>query len=132
MIKIKVNILIISVIVFFVICFLLSLYLLNNKFNHTIIYQNSIGEYNIHKSINKIEVSYEMQPFCIKAPCDPVEVNTKINFSDDNMLILNKFIESLFENTSSSKLEIKESDLNTEELQIMNSIIYNDEKLLQN
>lgn len=101
-----------------------------NKYDYAITYQDGVNIYNIYKTGNKIEVYADEQVICIKAPCPTVKSNRKINFSDDNMVIVNDFIDSFFGYHEYKTIQIYRENLNEKQNNILDSIIYNDESLL--
>lgn len=101
-----------------------------NKYDYNIIYQDGVNLYNIYKTGNKIEVYADEQVICIKDPCPPIKSIRKINFSRDNMKIVNNFIDSLFGYHEYKTIQIFRENLNQEQNNILDSIIYNDESLL--
>ena len=55
-----------------------------------------------------------------------------IKFSNKNMAIINNFINKCFENHDYNSIQIFKENLNSDEMKILDSIIYNDEEILNN
>ena len=103
-----------------------------SNYDYNIKYQDDVNIYNIYKINNKIDVYAEEQVECIKTPCPKLKTNYEINFSNDNMKIVNDFIKSFFEYHKYNSIQIFNENLNNEQYNILKSIIYNDETLLNN
>lgn len=102
----------------------------NNKYDYNINYQENMSTYSINKLNNEIEVKEEQQVECIKAPCETIKNNYKINFTSENMQIVNNFIDSLFSKRENNSIELSKENLSSKEYAILKSIINNDETLL--
>ena len=100
------------------------------NYNYNIQCQEDSNIYNIYKTNGKVEVYIQEQPICIKAPCNTIERIEKIKFSNKNMIIVNNFIDYWFQNQEHNSILIFRENLNNEQNKILNSIIYNNEKLL--
>jgi len=103
-----------------------------SKFDYNIKYQNGISIYNIYKTGKKIDVYADEQVICITDPCPTIKTIRKINFSDDNMVTVNNFIDSFFEYHEYNSIQIFKENLTVVQSNILDSIIYNDERLLKN
>lgn len=114
--------------------------LLNNKFNSDISnnydYLINIGRYDmlknckIYKKNNEIQVYYEPNIVCTN-PC-PVDIKYfTLSFTDDHMKIINSFFDVLFSNRNQKEIELREEDLDNSQKNIVKSIIYNDESILE-
>lgn len=101
------------------------------KFDYNIMYQNGISIYNIYKTGKEIDVYADEQEMCITDPCPTIKTIRKINFSDDNMVIVNNFIDSFFEYHEYNSIQIFKENLTTEQSNILDSIIHNDERFLK-
>lgn len=101
-----------------------------NNYDYYIQFEEDYIKYNIYKTKEKVEVYIEEQPICVKSPCNPIKRTEKINFSNKNMKIVNNFIDYWFKSTEHNSILIFRENLNNEQNKILNSIIYNNEKLL--
>ena len=115
---------------------LLSLFNRNNTgfkektYDYVITYQDKRNLYNIYKTGNEIEVFAEEEVICIKEPCLPIKSTRKINFSDNNMKIINEFIDSFFKYHEYKTIQIFRDNLDKKQNNILDSIIYNNESFL--
>ena len=101
-----------------------------NKYDYSIKYQDGVNIYNIYKTGKEIEVYADEQVICDVAPCPTFKSTRNINFSDDNMIIVNDFIDSFFGYHEYNSIQIFKENLTDEQNNILDSIIYNDESLL--
>ena len=126
----------ISLIIIIIMGIVLSSLLKNNlgvrktKYDYAITYQDGTNIYNIYKTGNKIEVYADKENSCIKEPCPTVKSKTEIKFSDSNMIIVNNCFDSFLGYDQYNAIQIFKENLNQEQRTILDSIIYNDESLL--
>lgn len=104
---------------------------IKSKFDYNIKYQNGVNIYNIYKTGKEIDIYADEQVICMTDPCPTVKSIRKISFSDDNMVIVNNFIDSFFEQFEYNSIQIFKENLTVEQSNILDSIIYNDETLLK-
>ena len=105
---------------------------IKNKYDYYIKYQDSMNTYNIYKLNHDVKVYIEEQVQCIKDPCPTLKTNHKVKFSETNMKIVHDFIKSFFEDHKDNSIQIFSKNLSNEQDNILKSIIYNDENLLNN
>ena len=105
---------------------------IKNNYDYNLKYEENANTYDIYKKNKEVIVYSEEQVECIKAPCPKLKTNYEINFSNDNMKIVNDFIKSFFEYHKYNSIQIFNENLNNEQYNILKSIIYNDETLLNN
>lgn len=104
--------------------------IVNKEYDYSIQYKDNNNTYTIYKTKEKVEVYVEEQVICVKAPCPTIKRKENIKFSNKNMLIINNFIDDRFKNHNYNSIQIVREYLSAEENKILDSIIYNDEKLL--
>ncbi len=104
---------------------------IRNNYDYYIKYKDNTNIYDVYKKKNKIRVYAEEQPICIKAPCSKIKTKYSIKFSDANMNIVNNFINSLFIYEKEKSIQLSDEDLNSEQYNIMKSIVNNNETLLK-
>ena len=81
---------------------------------------------------NKVYVEGIVTHPCLVSPCPKGDYNYYINFNDSHMKIINDFISSFFANQKETTKTISRENLNLEQIQILDSIIYNSESFLDN
>ena len=101
------------------------------NYKYLITYEEYGNTYNIYKAKNShIIVKSKVICPCQVPPC-PYDFNQyNIEFNDDNMITINNFIDSFFKNNNNNKITISRDQLDSSNLNIINSIIDNDETLL--
>ena len=102
------------------------------KYDYNMKYFSGSTTYDIYKTNNKVEVYTETMTECIKDPCPTEKSKTKINFSKKNMKKVNDFIDDYFKNIEYNSVIINTDYLNEYQIGTLNSIIYNDESLIDN
>ena len=94
-------------------------------------YKNAFNTYHIYQVRNKIELYYDVSVECYQEPCRDIRAHKTIDFSNEKMVILNNFIKEVFKNKKANHIQIFDKDLSNEQMRILKSIIYNDDKYLQ-
>ena len=98
---------------------------------YNIAYREGANEYNIYKTKNnEIIVEAITQPACSSSSCKEVIKKAEIKFSEENMTVVNNFFDSFFAYHDYNVILIAGSQLDENQINILNSIIYNDESLL--
>lgn len=108
-----------------------SRFILGDRFDYNILYQDGASRYNIYKTNNRVKVVAEEQVACVAMPCPVLKFVRKINFSNEGMKTVNDFIDSLFQNNTYNSIQIFAENLNSEQIRMLKSVIHNDEALLQ-
>ena len=105
---------------------------IKNNYDYNLKYEENANTYEIYKKNKEVIVYSEEQVECIKAPCSAISSNHKIEFSDINMQKVNDFINNIFNNRNDNSIQIYKENINNEQYNILKSIIYNNENLLNN
>lgn len=106
--------------------------IMNKNYDYSIKYTDDMNTYTIYQRNKRVEVHIEEQVICVKAPCPTIKRKEYIKFSNKNMAIINNFINKRFENYDYNSIQIFKENLNSDEMKILDSIIYNDEEILNN
>ena len=102
------------------------------RYDYNMKYFSGSNTYDIYKTKNKVEVYTETMTECVKDPCPTVKTKTKINFSKKNMKKVNNFFDDYFKKIEYNSVIINTDYLNEYQIGIINSLIYNDESLIDN
>lgn len=132
-IKNKVVYIIAGILLLISICF--NIYRNNNTYRIEVINTSSQYSYYIYLVDKNVNVERLEQIQCVTTPCDPVIDKTyNIKFSENSMNKIYKYITTLSDSKENSKkITIDLSNINNnEEKNIIYSIIYNDEKYINN
>ncbi len=103
-----------------------SLKFIEKNYDHLIKYDNA---YEIYQKKDNIIV-YNNRIICSEVPCDRASKTITIDFSKDNMAVINDFINELFEDKKDKIIELNKDELTLKQQSIINAIIRNDESLL--
>ena len=113
---------------------LLGLYItsiiLNNRV-YEITYLDNNNKYEITKSKYTIKVVSEIELPCEEEECPTTKKVNQIQFNNRKMTILNNFIKDIFKNNKGYSITISSNDLTEDQIKIIKSIIYDDEKYLE-
>lgn len=107
-----------------------SLKFIEHNYDHYIKY-NDVGiNYDIYQKNKKIVLYYKPQIVCTNAPCESINQIVIIDFSKDNMKVVNDFINELFESKKEKKITLNKDELTLKQKNIIEAIIHNDESLI--
>ena len=67
---------------------------------------------------------------CTNDPCESIQQIFNIDFSKDNMEVVNDFINELFESKKEKKITLNKDELTLKQKNIIEAIIHNDESLI--
>lgn len=100
---------------------------------YKLIYQDKNNDtYTIYKTKErKVFVDSNIQPICNIAPCNRINIQKELVFSDEHMKIVNDFIDSFFKNKNYKEKNLTKEEVPSEKINILYSIIYNDESYIE-
>lgn len=104
--------------------------LMTKNKNFEIEYKDETNTYIIKKHNKKIIVKYEEQVICTETPCKPIIKKQTINFEKEKMNKINELFDKKFKNKKTKKIIIAKEQLSKEDQLIIESIIKNDETIL--
>ena len=104
-----------------------SLKFIEHNYDYLIEIDNT---YKIYQKKDNIVLYYDEQIKCINAPCEPIKHIININFSKDNIKVVNDFINELFQSKKEKSVSLNKDELTLKQKNIIEAIIHNDESLI--
>ena len=99
--------------------------------SYTINYGDGGNKHVIRLKYNMVTVESDVSVECFKAPCPTQKSKHTLRFNSKNMKIVRKFIKEQFKDTNKKEINISSDQLDYDGSTIINSIIYNDETMLE-